>query len=546
MSHSVQSSTSQHVEDLQALLASMGPTDSGGDKMNVDDVSALGEDSNVGMTELFRNHPPAPTGGELPFKQSPVVQFKKVVNRGKEYPLFVVPEEDEMKKHCFGLIGSGQTFCLGVNCRIPAHARAKNLVSPGEGYVMKSRTVAFERPFIQFELLDPDTQALWRQQSHPLETWSEWFAASRNVVEQEGSPKRINEFNIATVVEEKRNLLELKTPAKRRKIKTDSGSTINALLISKLSNEIIVEPSLEVKIQPQELYTTLKIVESHIKSLEDFIFQLHTEVNTQGDTSHAFSRATDEKIEALNLLMGKKPQLLDPEINANDIWGVLGNISDSIAGSVSEDDIRGIRTLIEQARAEAESNVLNLNAIVENNKIEILNTNNQFQTITTQLFNNFNYKLNTLRESLNNVSKSPKVNLAPSFNTTPKIGSSQFQTTNDDEINELKQEILAMKSELTLLKNSNDKEFVRYHNLGFTNFTEAQAWITLKGRGTHFGLIVDFHTVMENVFNLITGQDILAKMYNVFKIKLCNMSQASSMTSFECELPKFFSENFSC
>lgn len=45
---------------------------------------------------------------------------------------------------------------------------------------------------------------------------------------------------------------------------------------------------------------------------------------------------------------------------------------------------------------------------------------------------------------------------------------------------------------------------------------------------------------MENIFNSITGQDLLSRMYNIFKIKLTDMSQASAMTSFETELPKFF------
>ena len=101
-------------------------------------------------------------------------------------------------------------------------------------------------------------------------------------------------------------------------------------------------------------------------------------------------------------------------------------------------------------------------------------------------------------------------------------------------------QIEIMKSEIGLLKSNNDKEYVRYHNIGFANFGEAQAWLTNKGRGNHFGLIVDFHTILENVYNLITGQDILSKMYNVFKIKLINMSQASAMTSFECDLSNSF------
>ena len=76
--------------------------------------------------------------------------------------------------------------------------------------------------------------------------------------------------------------------------------------------------------------------------------------------------------------------------------------------------------------------------------------------------------------------------------------------------------------------------------MGFKSFDEAGSWYKTNTTGDFFGLVVDFHTLMENINNKMTTIDIMSKLEHVYKIKLDDLSQAISMGSYESEVPKVF------
>ena len=83
-------------------------------------------------------------------------------------------------------------------------------------------------------------------------------------------------------------------------------------------------------------------------------------------------------------------------------------------------------------------------------------------------------------------------------------------------------------------------EVVTYQNLGFRNPEEANAWIEENCLRGKYGLLVDFHIMMEHVEQKIKGVDALGRLEKVHKIKLPSNSEAVAIASFQIMIPSFF------
>jgi len=59
--------------------------------------------------------------------------------------------------------------------------------------------------------------------------------------------------------------------------------------------------------------------------------------------------------------------------------------------------------------------------------------------------------------------------------------------------------------------------------------------------GENFGLLVDFHLVMEHVQVQITGQKLMSNLEKIYKMSLDSNNQALAISSFETRIPRFFS-----
>ena len=96
-----------------------------------------------------------------------------------------------------------------------------------------------------------------------------------------------------------------------------------------------------------------------------------------------------------------------------------------------------------------------------------------------------------------------------------------------------------MQAEMSNL-GSDSPDVINYQNLGFRNPEEANAWIEENCPQGKYGLIVDFHIMMEHVEQKIKGVDALARLEKVHKIKLPSNSEAVAIASFQIMIPRFF------
>ena len=72
---------------------------------------------------------------------------------------------------------------------------------------------------------------------------------------------------------------------------------------------------------------------------------------------------------------------------------------------------------------------------------------------------------------------------------------------------------------------------------------ESDAWLEHHAPDGNFGLVVDFHTLMEHIHHSITGVDSLKQLQNVYKLKLKTLSEALSVASFEMSMPRFLTSS---
>jgi len=102
-----------------------------------------------------------------------------------------------------------------------------------------------------------------------------------------------------------------------------------------------------------------------------------------------------------------------------------------------------------------------------------------------------------------------------------------------DKIEKLEREVVTLRSQ-------NDKETVKFSNLGFRNKHDCDAWVETHHPGKDFGLIMDFHLVMAHVQNAITGVNLGETLARAHKMKLSNTHQSVALISYETRVPKYF------
>ena len=124
-------------------------------------------------------------------------------------------------------------------------------------------------------------------------------------------------------------------------------------------------------------------------------------------------------------------------------------------------------------------------------------------------------------------------------NTNVPYGFSSSDIANlEISVSDSKRDIIQLHGIIKSITSSKDEQAIKFNKLGFKSFDEAGLWYTTNAAGDYFGLVVDFHTLMENINNKMTTVDVMAKLEHAYKIKLDDLSQATSMGSYESEVPK--------
>lgn len=190
------------------------------------------------------------------------------------------------------------------------HEKCKNIVSPGEGYVLKNPNVAFESPFIQFSILNETLKRRWLNSRFALREWSEHFeAATSNLDESNEDP--ITQLDLSIAKQNKRLQLEYKTPVKRVKIKSIHPTTKPLKIDLTINSDPHISTGNFVKI--------ITDLDNQIQDITHFSKDLKLNAESESDHFHKFSTVTETKFSNLFTMFSKKSKLFRPDLEAKTV-----------------------------------------------------------------------------------------------------------------------------------------------------------------------------------------------------------------------------------
>ena len=461
----------------------------------------------------------------------------------KKYKLFVCSEVIECIKLCKTFIGQGTTVCMNVNC-IKNH-RQKRMMSVEEGqlFVSKGKDVVFAEP----TLIDPVDEVVldeWKSLSLTVSQWREKFEIVRNVT-KDGVDVKPDDFKEEeSKMESAKNY---KTPSKRRireSLEEDELKEYEALDVEESLNLDSIQEYFN------KIDKALQVNHSEHQKFRNCQIELE-------DNFREISYASEFKTGLLSRKIGKRPKIMEDKFDGPDLYAVIGSVagevidlSDEVENKV---DKTNFSTELKNQQSDMSSKMIkdltkfkmdmrkDFQAELTKVKADYEAQIKQVRTGWIGAFSNmkiaFRGVFSDLRTSIDQLEmdtrRSMTVARPSSGGHTPDLSGIH------DDIDKLQDRIDDLQEEMANL-GGDSPEFVNYQHLGFRNPEEANAWIEEHCPQGKYGLIVDFHIMMEHVEQKIKGVDALARLEKVHKIKLPSNSEAVAIASFQIMLPRYF------
>ena len=427
----------------------------------------------------------------------------------KKYSLFVVPDKvTEIKCLCFNTIGSGINIYVRRNCH-QSHRGGAHPVVPREAYVMRSRDKIFAKPSIDLDILEPTIVREWLDSEKSLEEWNDLISsASRKISRETDNKKPVAKEEIEEEMMDTLASLNHKTPGKRKY--DDHANTTSQdpiFSISALKPLDVIQDASTGEVQVEEggkgLLSSLDLFDKKFGALFKLTKQNEEMLRDILDDSRTTFLATDIKISKLADMIGAKPAGITNFIDASSLWEIIGDIADKIQDNQSFTnpiDSTVLNMTINKIRQE-------LTAVSYTNTKET----KQLQMEMTGRLNSLDTMMgkcvNLLRKDINNLYQ----------------GSSGNQHSQD--ISKIQKNLLDLNSQIKSIVSSSTKSAIKFCKLGFTSFEEASTWYQTHATGEQFGLLVDFHMVMEHVAYQLALSNSISKMQKLHKIKFIDIGQ---------------------
>jgi len=406
------------------------------------------------------------------------------------YRLWKAPSSFE--DSCFRLIGQGGSFCITQGCTV-SHKSLKHFHPlPGEIYVKKSPTTAFIAPSIPSSVLREELIRTWFSTTCTIIEWNQRFSLAQHEDKYPASrnpEEKISEGDIKAKKVVLLSTLAFKTPAKKAQV-SNSQMQLDLPKLSSLSDPISNLPG---ELEP--INRKLELVSDLIQKI---YFHQQRDFSTSVDGLHH----ADARLSKLEQDFGSPPHNLDEVFQAPNIWLTLGSLAEHLKATQS------------QIEKDQESN-------------------GKFEQMSNRV-NELNYfAIDAVRKLNNRINNS-----ISSVNLTPSVAD-DFDQRESIMLSRMSE----LESELAALRASKDSSAIKFGRLGFRTQSDCSSWLETHHPSGEFGLLVDFHLVMEHVFVQINGQKLLANLEKIYKMDLRSNNQALAISSFETRLPRFFSQD---
>lgn len=519
---------------------------------------------------------------------SPLVQ--RLSMRGStraKYRLFCVPSDSSgLDDFCFIKKGRGQeVFCIKKDCKTSHQGdRAHMQINPGTLYVQKDKDTAFCSPYLEQSRIDEGLISTWLNTLHTLQEWADLFAdvAAKQETHADPDPLRgikvsVEEFERKAEAATRDLDLEYPTPPKH----FEEGK--NNMYVPALPKFEPIESCSEFG-DPQTHHT----VKALLRDLDEKIFVLKNSLNDllawKSEETHSITNLRtnfDKRSAELADLIGSKPSNL-PTMST--IWEGVGFLANKLVTAESDwvqnwskfkenldlkslfatefqTEIlrfqREITTVKDMANAAISTREKRLEE--ENQKLtEELRTEKAARNAQSREMFLITDRLEKLESFSTTAARSLKnqiTELVNQVNSSARHASSKDDSSVETEVNpntltevwstleKLSTGLDKATREIISFKTSQDKEVVKFGGLGFQSNEDCSSWVEMHAAVEGYGWVYDFHTLMQAVHTITSGEDLIKRLAKGYKLQIEDGHQAATVASFEGAMPKVFCSN---
>jgi len=428
----------------------------------------------------------------------------------RKYRLWRTPYESEHA--CYRLIGQGASFCILNRCSTNHKGALKHWHPlPGELFVLKSPSTAFIAPVIQSQKLSETLLKQWFKDSCTIDEWHQRFLLASQELSRPSSREpneSVTDLDLAAKGADVTATLAFKTPA--RKTRPVTMDTVHD-----------VPEFMEIAAGFDEDMDLHQAIQERFDVVGSTMQTMYLTQQREHHDSIKGLESSDLKLTQLTNIIGDRPMGLDSRYVAPNLWLSIATLADEVHRVAEEQlDLIGHSNKVNAVSSDIQRLESRLNASVPQSSWAILNK--QLESLQS-------FAIDSTRRLNNRISSI----------------SSPTGSLKEDDLDQREKVVLkliaGLQGELSALRANYDAEAIKFGQLGFRSAKECDSWVVTHHPGEDFGLLVDFHLVMEHVHVQMTGQKLISNLEKIYKMALRNNNQALAISSFEARLPRFFS-----
>lgn len=470
---------------------------------------------------------------------------------GSKRRLFKVPESQILADtFCFRTIGEGATFCTAVNCKTQHKGSRLDLVCGCAFIKGAAKNSAFVDPYVNLSHVEDTLADDWLVSAKSKEEWKDLFTKVRTLA-RENIGFKVSSSDIEYEAEVSDFVKEVKTPFRKNatQVKDEKVPRLGDLNKDLMSSGIL-GPDAEVKpdtaTNVAEVLELVDALDKKLKILGASFVNVHQLVSEDHIALNQLGIKAEHELERLDNEVGVKPPNLHSSVDAPSLWSTIGLLSNLAvsAHDSSLDFSSAIKGVTEQGRDYTKEEIRKFRYSdfqpvansVNGLQSDIQNINGSI-TGMEAFAQTAGRRIKELRRDVQTLTNSNRVSSASATQTTQSVTPGNHFTQGWD-VNGFEDRLQKLGEDVVSLKKQGDSRVIKFRSLGFINNKDSTSFLRTEQALDDFGYVVDFHMVMEHIYQAIQAEDMLSQMDKSNKLSLDDLNQTYSMLSFQTSMPK--------
>ena len=287
-----------------------------------------------------------------------------------------------------------------------------------------------------------------------------------------------------------------------------------------------------MKIEDVNLIQYINLLDGRVTELCSNLGRLRDLQTKESTNSYDLYSKLEVQLEGLASLIGNKPDSLDEQFDAPDLWLSLASVANQVNKNknFSRSDLsallRDFKLLLSRTN-ELEVDVKNLRSELTS----FHNLPRQVQDLKSFTIKNFKEMIGIMKQDPNQT--------MPMTNHASQAAS---MAISQSEFSDLKNRLSHVEAEVQSHLNANDEATIKFGSLGFRSQPQATIWLKEHSPGPQFGFLIDFHMLMEFLKEDLSVGSLLK---TTKKMEFTLTVQNIAVNSFNAAVPSFFTKDMS-